>query len=206
MRAGGEAGTKALMRSLLLFVLLATSACASFESGDLPHLDGWPPRPVAATQHARIEMNGLPDKFSWWPERTRAVFAASGRFDGVRVGTTGAPESSHAPRHEVLVRFDVRHDRPDGLPLTRAMMLVCALSAATIPARSVHPFDVRATFHDSAGKMEGAAFLWAVVEVFPRRVPFATSAVWEIYRPKTNKRGCWTSSVAWSSCAGRTAS
>ena len=144
------------MRSLLLFVLLATSACASFESGDLPHLDGWPPRPVAATQHARIEMNGLPDKFSWWPERTRAVFAASGRFDGVRVGTTGAPESSHAPRHEVLVRFDVRHDRPDGLPLTRAMMLVCALSAATIPARSVHTFDVRATFHDSAGNALGS--------------------------------------------------
>lgn len=141
------------MRSLLtMFVLLALTACASFESGDLPHLDRWPPTVAldAARPALRVEVNGLPKKFAGgWQAQTVKTCEASGRFASVTTDAGAAADR--------LARFDIEHSRPDGLPVARVWMGVTALTLGVIPARAYQRFVVHAHFVDASGNVLGTA-------------------------------------------------
>ncbi|MCB9877858.1 MAG: hypothetical protein H6835_09680 [Planctomycetes bacterium] len=140
------------MRSLLMtFVLLALGACASFESGDLPNLDRWPPQALAAARPAlRVEVNGLPKKFAGgWVQQAVKTCEASERFASVTTETSAAADR--------VARFDIEHSRPDGLPVARVWMGVTALTLGVIPARSYQRFVVHAHFLDANGHVLGTA-------------------------------------------------
>jgi len=129
------------MRPLLLIALPLLSACASFEAGELPGLDRWPlaAAPASPAPTLRVEASGLPDKFAGgWLRDAAQVCRESGRFANVTI-------DPDAPADRVL-RFDVEHSRPDGLPMTRVFMYACALTLGVIPARAYHRFVVHARF------------------------------------------------------------
>jgi len=136
------------MRSLLLLsLLLMTQACATFESGDLPLLEQWPPSAAAAPATVAFEIEGLPKKFhAGWQRKAGEVLMASGRFSNV---VAGAEQQAQARMH-----FDFEWSRPP-LPVTRTWMALCAMTAGIVPARAAWDFEVRASVFGADGKQLG---------------------------------------------------
>lgn len=136
------------MRAVLLLLLCLLPACASFESGELPHLDAWPPAALDPPQSLAVSVEGLPEKFdSGWQQVIHRTLLDSGRFDFV-----AAPEAETALR---TMRFEISHER-QSLPTTRTFMVLCAMSLGVLPARAHHEFDVHAVVLDENGKQLGA--------------------------------------------------
>lgn len=136
------------MRALMLLLFCLLPACASFESGDLPYLQDWPPAQSGAPQALALSVEGLPDKFdSGWRQVIERTLADSGRFETVRPAGAGP-----APR---TLRLEIVHER-QSLPTTRTFMVMCALTLGVLPARAHHEFDVHAVVLDEAGQKLGA--------------------------------------------------
>jgi len=136
------------MRAFLLLLVCLLPACASFESGELPHLGDWPPSRPAQPQGLAVAVEGLPNKFDdGWRQVIQRTLADSGRFAFV-----AAPASETAPR---TLRFEIAHRR-QSLPTTRTFMVMCALSLGILPARAHHEFDVHAVVLDQSGAELGA--------------------------------------------------
>lgn len=134
------------MRALLPLTLGLLQACASFEAGALPHLERWPPAAAraGAASTLTVTLEGLPGKFEagWRKALTRAL----GEVDGLRF-VVGEAASSEARSLAVSVTH-----RRQPLPVSRAWMAACALTAGVVPARARHAFDVRAVARDAAGR------------------------------------------------------
>ncbi|MFK7740700.1 MAG: hypothetical protein AB8H80_10285 [Planctomycetota bacterium] len=136
--------------ALALLILLACTSCASFEYGELPFLDGWPPAAAAEARAVRIEMAGLPDKFAaGWEKQAIATLEASGRFERVTTDQDIAVDR--------ILRLDIEHQRPGGIVTTRALMVACAMTAGLFPARAAHRFDIHASVLDARGNPLGTA-------------------------------------------------
>ncbi len=134
------------MRALLLLFTLWLPACASFESGDLPYVEGWAPQASAPAPLA-LAVTGLPEKFdAGWRRVITQTLADSGRFASV------APPSPS--RAATTLRIEVAHQRQP-LPTSRVWMAACAFSGGVIPARACHEFDVRAEVLDPSGRSLG---------------------------------------------------
>jgi hypothetical protein len=136
------------MRALLVLSLCLLPACASFESGELPYLDAWPPATVEPSHGLAVSVQGLPDKFDrGWQQVIRRTLTESGRFAFV-----AAPEAETAQR---TLRLEIQHQR-QSLPTTRTLMVMCALTLGVLPARAHHEFDVHAVVLDANGTRLGA--------------------------------------------------
>ena len=131
----------------LLGALLATG-CASFESGELPFLETWPPPASAAPTTLTLELSGMPSKFqAGWERVMAATLLESERFSDVTVATA----TSTADRH---LRIDVTHSRPD-IRWTRTFMYLCAFTAGILPARAANDFALQVTVLDGSGNALG---------------------------------------------------
>ena len=139
------------MRSAALLLLVHASllsACATFESGELPGLDAWPPETAPVRLDVALEIEGLPEKFhAGFQHEWVQVLEESGRFGRVTVD----PEAAVDRR----VRMVVDHER-QSLPLTRTLMLMCAFTLGVLPARAAWDFEIRAEILDGNGSPLGA--------------------------------------------------
>ncbi len=133
------------MRALLLLFSLSLSACASFESGDLPYTREWPQASAAAPLAVSVE--GLPEKFdAGWRRVITRTLRDSGRFAAV----TAAADAQRV----ATLKIEVAHRRQP-LWTSRIWMASCAFSLGVIPARAFHEFDVRAEVLDPRGRSLG---------------------------------------------------
>lgn len=173
------------MRLLVILLLLTLPACASFEFGDLPHLDQWPPPAAEGSDRnrtLRVEVDGLPHKFvQGWTQGTIAALADSGRFDRVTA------DAGNADR---VLRYHIAHARPGGLWRTRILMGVCAVSLGVIPAPASHDFAIEAEVLDSTGRRLGSAYrkvastTWVgLLPLFA--LPFAGAGMGDLIRDTT---------------------
>ncbi|MCR9243520.1 MAG: hypothetical protein NXI31_00705 [bacterium] len=145
----------------MLLVPMLT-ACATFESGELPGLEDWPPPPTSIARSLAVEFAGLPPKFdAGWQRVFVGVLEDSQLFTSVT--RAGAGEAV-----DRRLRFEFAHSRPD-IRWTRTFMYLCALTAGILPARAANQFDVRATVLDRAGEELG---------VIERSVTSATWVGW----------------------------
>ena len=136
------------MRALLLLLLCLLPACASFEAGELPHLDGWPLDASSPQVELMATVDGLPDKFdAGWRAALARVVGESERFSPVASRRAGAAFR----RVEVAVTH-----RRQPLWTSRIWMTACALSLGVVPARAQHAFEVRAVVRDASGAELGA--------------------------------------------------
>lgn len=132
------------MRTVWLGLLLFLASCATFESGDLPGLERWPPQ-SAARRVVDVQMDGLPQKFQkgWQRGAVRAL-------EDWQAGSGAG--GAQAPKRTLLLHFE--HSRQD-IWLTRIWMGFCAFSGAVIPARTEQFFDLRAEVLDESGRQLG---------------------------------------------------
>jgi len=135
------------MRVLLIGLLLLLSGCATFESGELPMLDRWPPQPSPGARLLAVQLEDLPEKFAaGWQRGVVKVLEDSGRF--ARVTTDGDVQ------YDRRLSLTFAHERQN-LWVSRIWMTVCAFSATVIPARSGQCFGVRAVVFDRDGRQLG---------------------------------------------------
>lgn len=163
-------------RTAALALLALAASCASFESGELPLLENWPPPASAAPTALTLEFRGMPTKFeAGWERVMTATLLDSRRFSTVAAAAAGA---SAADRH---LRIDVTHTRPD-IRWTRAFMFLCAATAGILPARAANDFELRVTVIDGRGTELGTidrsvgTVTW-VGWVFVLALPFAGAGV-----------------------------
>lgn len=171
------------MRALLALVTsCCLGACASFEYGELPLLERWPPPAAAAPPVLRLEIVGMPDKFvDGWRAETVQELEASGRF--AAVVTDAAAGAGRT------LRLEVTHSRPD-IAATRAFMYACALTLLVFPARAANTFELRAVVLDQAGAELGVVersvttVTW-VGWVFLLALPFAGAGMTPLVEDST---------------------
>lgn len=137
--------------ALPLTLLLALTSCVTFEAGETPGADQWPPA-MSKAKELQVTTSGLPPKFApSWERGVARELAQSGRFKGVDM--TNAADARRTPA-DVSLALEFTHARQD-LWTTRIWMGVCAISATVIPARTVQYFDVHAVLRDGKGKELG---------------------------------------------------
>jgi hypothetical protein len=136
-----------------LSILVFSSGCMSFRTGDLPRISAWPPQPAKPRTTVAVVVSGecnisgtktaaLPQFLEVWRDQTFRAYRDSGLFSDVRSGAVDADL-----RAEVVILDSGNPNIP--------WAFISGLTFLIIPCAATDHFTITTTLKDKSGKTLG---------------------------------------------------